>query len=200
MSGKKTIRKKLQGSNSFNPFNREFDVDKLKRYIEQAELKSDDDKYAKTIAESAEIYNYYYNEYVEAIKKAIEKENISIVDVVETVFGMANSDYIQLSKQAMKNRQNKSLFDFAHLELDNSEQSFGTINIVGAVEGQVDYINTILNIIRHIVIIRTLFVSFAIKYAIENMNAPFNINKYLLSKITLCNMAQITSTRRIIPI
>ena len=27
-----------------------------------------------------------------------------------------------------------------------------------------------------------------------------NINKYLLSKITLCNMAQITSTRRIIPI
>ena len=151
MSGKKTIRKKLQGSNSFNPFNREFDVDKLKRYIEQAELKSDDDKYAKTIAESAEIYNYYYNEYVEVIKKAIEKENISIVDVVETVFGMANLDYIQLSKQAMENRQNKSLFDFAHLELDNSEQSFGTINIVGAVEGQVDYINTILNIIRHIV-------------------------------------------------
>ena len=32
-----------------------------------------------------------------------------------------------------------------------SEQSFGTINIVGAVEGQVDYINTIFNIIRHIV-------------------------------------------------
>lgn len=80
----------------------------------------------------------------------MKKENISIVDVVETVFGMANLDYIQLSKQAMENRQNKSLFDFAHLELDNSEQSFGTINIVGAVEGQVDYINTILNIIRHI--------------------------------------------------
>lgn len=38
---------------------------------------------------------------MEVIKKAIEKENISIVDVVETVFGMANLDYIQLSKQAM---------------------------------------------------------------------------------------------------
>ena len=147
----KNIRKKLQGNNSFNPFNRGFNADELKQYIAQVELKSDDDKYAKTIAEAAEIYNFYYRKYTEAIKDEIKKAYISIEDAIIMIFSMANADYLTLSYEVFQSRESVSLFDIAHLEVDSPEPHLGKINIVGAVEGQVDYINTIINIIRHIV-------------------------------------------------
>ncbi len=148
----KTIRKKLQGNNNFNPFNRGFNADELKQYIAQVKLKSDDDKYAKTIADAAEIYNFYYRKYTEAIKDKIKKAYISIEDAIIMIFSMANVDYLNLSYEAIQSGEGVSLFDIAHLEVDSPEPHFGKINIVGAVEGQVDYINTIINIIRHIVL------------------------------------------------
>lgn len=151
MSEKKTIRKKLQGITIFNPFNAKFDADKLKCYIEQVDLISDDDRYAKTIAESAELYNFYYKEYTEKIKNEIKKANISIEEVIMTVFSMANADCLKLSKELTKNKSIINLVNMAHLQVDSPEQQFGKMNIIGAVEGQVDYINTMINIIRHVV-------------------------------------------------
>jgi hypothetical protein len=118
MKKEQSIRQKLQVDNCFNPFNKAFDVEVVREYITQLDEKNND-IYGKSIAEAAEIYNLYYRKYVQTVIQIVKKECICLEEIIETVFGMANYDYIELSGQAYKKGINGSLFDFAHLDIFN---------------------------------------------------------------------------------
>lgn len=178
MKKEQSIRRKLQGDNCFNPFNKAFDVEVVREYITQLD-EENNDIYEKSIAEAAEIYNLYYQKYVQAIIEIVKKERICVEEIIETVFGMANYDYIELSRQAYKKGKNGSLFDFAHLEIFNEAMPASNINIVGAVEGQVDYLNTLLNVVRHISCENSIKKSYNSEQVIHSLYAIANVLYYI---------------------
>lgn len=146
---KKKIRKKLQGEKCFNPFNKDFDWQVLKKYLDSESPVSSDDEYAMQIAKSSEYYYDYYNQYMAYIKNAIQEAKGNINDIIQVFFGMENLDVCRMSRMMAENDGISSLMDAAYFGVDSPVEHFGEMNVVGAVEGQVDYANILINVLRH---------------------------------------------------
>lgn len=149
MEDKMKIRKKLQSENSFNPFNDGYEWKKLKGYLDSEKIESVDDGYAIKIAMTSEIYQSYYSQYVEYIKEAIEETGGSLVDIISNFLGMANMDLCRMSLMMAEEGGMVSLMDAAHYGVESPIEHFDKMNAVGAIEGQVDFANVLLNILRH---------------------------------------------------
>ena len=149
MEDKMKIRKKLQSENSFNPFNDGYEWKKLKGYLDSEKIESADDGYAVKIAMTSEIYQSCYSQYVEYIKDAIKESRGSMVDIISAFFGMANMDLCQMSLMMTEEGGIASLMEAAHYGVESPIGHFGKMNVIGAIEGQVDFANVLLNILRH---------------------------------------------------
>lgn len=149
MKENNTFRKKLQGEPKFNPFNQKFCWEELNKYLEQQKKINEDGTYEEVIALTTQCYNSYYNEIMDYIKGKINNIESSYESIIQTIFAAVNRDYYLLNKKVIKNSSAISVKKIAALEVDSPISHFGTMNVIGTMETQVDISNMIVNILRH---------------------------------------------------
>lgn len=149
MKDKNIIRKKLHGNPKFNPFNKDFCWEELNLFLEQQNEKSKDDFYSAEIALTTLCYNSYYNEIMNYIKNKIHNLNVGNISIVQTLFALANREFYLLNKNLLNERYVTSIKEIASLEVNSPIDHFGTMNVVGTIETQVEIVNILVNILRH---------------------------------------------------
>ncbi|MED1643182.1 hypothetical protein P4U99_08255 [Brevibacillus agri] len=154
-----SIRKLLFNEKSFNPFSDNYNPEQiqliLKEYLKSekedtSQIKDkESDIDAVRIAVQTPVFNYYYKELYEYMKKTLSEPGINVINVIQYLIAIVNHDtkMIEMSINKMIQSTNQlRLEEMAMLKID--EKNFKS-NAVNSYELQTDLLNLLLNYLKY---------------------------------------------------
>lgn len=150
MSSKDVVRKSLQGNIKFNPFNEKYSSIELDDFLEKyKKVNNEADNYGISIALATRCYNSYYNELMEFIKMKKKLLDNDCWGIIQTVLAIANREHYLLKKNILFKTPIASIQSIANLEVESSIDHFQSMNVISAIEIQIEIANILINVLRY---------------------------------------------------
>lgn len=140
---KKNLRKLLQNKVEFNPFNDNFNYEKLMTKLVDA------NDYDISIASNTPVFNMYFKEMYKELEALVTSYGISSEVLMKYFIGLANSDYFSLKKASVEQVKHELyLENLSSMRVPSSDVHIGDMNIIASLETIVDILNVIINYLR----------------------------------------------------
>lgn len=143
------LRESLQKNKEFNPFNKDYNIEKLYDLINEHNCEN---VYSLSIASSTKLFNQYYNEYIGKIKEKFERLNYNKMIICELLMSICNLGAFRALNELYSKAQNGEGLEIEKIvkyESDTKSRNGDSLTLMQQLEGQVDVCNTIYNIIKH---------------------------------------------------
>ncbi|MFH1213084.1 MAG: hypothetical protein V1681_03285 [Candidatus Neomarinimicrobiota bacterium] len=141
------IRKKLKNCTKFNPFHDEYDFNYISHLLKKHITDTDMLEFCTAI--SSFYFNIYYKEYYNIFREVIYSSNLDISKLNELLFALENRDYCIVQREFNKQNENNKININSQLYIDSPFKELGRIDLIGALEGSVDFLNIAVNFTRY---------------------------------------------------
>jgi len=150
MAGKESridLRKKLKSDSKFNPFNDKFDPVHILQCIDNSP--ADFDRLDLSTVICSFHFNAYYQEFYAYFKEAIHTFGLGVSKLNEFLFATANRDYYLVKRKFLEKQERNKVRATSDLFIESQIKEFGRLDLVAALEGSVDFLNTAINFTRY---------------------------------------------------